>query len=41
MELGNHPPFPETLDADVDQLSQRVLQKLTPGPGLVRGARGR
>ncbi|WP_251044216.1 nucleoside/nucleotide kinase family protein [Arthrobacter sp. ISL-48] len=40
MELGNHPPFPETLDADMDQLSQRILQKLTPGSRLVLGLCG-
>lgn len=40
MELSSHPPLPEILDADVDQLSQRILQKLTPGSRLVLGLCG-
>ena len=40
MALSNRPSLPETLDADLDQLSERILQKLTPGSRFVLGLCG-
>lgn len=40
MELSKQRPFPEILEADVDQLAQRILVGLAPGTRMILGLCG-